>query len=430
MAYALEILPPTGEEPPAKRLLGLSTALRLALTAQAAGAAAIVAADPRIRTLLADARLTIPVVDARPSGTFVFRVPANLVVHRGLFAAARAKHGDRDWDVVEDPFTFEPPYGFQPILVVDKATRGAATRALLRSLRKPQDGWTSTYLNRHVSLFFTRFLVATPLGPNQVSVGILGIGLAGAWLALHGTYLTLLAGAFLFQMQSILDGCDGEMSRLTFRGSKLGEWLDTIGDDITNYGFFTASAWGIHRATGNPLYLVCGGVVLACGLLVSAIEYRYLIKIGSGDLLKYPLGVGSAPGCEGEPSAFDKYIAPLFKRDSFVFLTLVGAALGVLPVMLFAFAIGGVSILAAVLRAEMRMYRERRAGLHAGRVVGRGGSLAGRVAGRRCAGRELRRRPDILSMQCQRCAGRSCRRGWMSRFTAGGGSSSSLVGGG
>src|SRR5690606_9330937 len=130
----------------------------------------------------------------------------------------------------------------------------------------------------------------------QVSLGILAIGLTGAWLASQGTYGSMLAGAFCFQMQSVLDGCDGEMSRLTFRGSKLGEWLDTIGDDLTNYGFFAGAAWGLYSATNNPIYLALGGVVLLCGITGSAIEYAYLIRIGSGDLLKYPLGVGKAEG--------------------------------------------------------------------------------------------------------------------------------------
>ena len=91
----------------------------------------------------------------------------------------------------------------------------------------------------------------------------------------------------------MLDGCDGEMSRVSHRGSKLGEWLDTIGDDLTNYGFFGGAGLGLYHDTGNELYLAAGSICVACGLVTSALEYRYLIKIGSGDLLKYPLSQGS-----------------------------------------------------------------------------------------------------------------------------------------
>lgn len=361
MAFVLSLDLPTDARDLHEELLGLTLPLRLALTAQASGATAIVAPDDAVAACLRDPRLTIPVVATRPSGAFVFRVPANLAVHRGLFSAYKARHGERDWDVVADPFEHDVAYGFAPIAVVDAATRACARSAMLRSLRKPQDGPTSTHLNRHISLFFTRFLVATPLHPNHVSVGILFIGLAGAYLATHGTYWALVAASVLYQTQSVLDGCDGEMSRLTFRGSRTGEWLDTIGDDLTNYGFFGCAAYGIYRTTANPIYLGLGASIVACGVLVSAIEYRYLIKIGSGDLLKYPIGVGTTQKAEAERTLFDRYLVPITKRDTFVLLTVAFTLLGILNVMLFVFAAGALGILVTVLRAELRMAAERRA---------------------------------------------------------------------
>lgn len=364
MAFALHIVSSEGAHAlGAKRLLGLSPALRLALTAQASGAHAVVVDDDATASLLVDDRLRIPVVRARPSGSSLVIAPSNLIVHRGLVSAAIAARGERDWSIVDEPFAFDPPFGFAPIVVDGPEAAARARRALLRSLRKPQDGWASTYLNRHLSLAITRLLVATPLRPNQVSVGILAVGVLGAYLASRGTYLDMLAGAVLFQAQSVLDGCDGEMSRLTFRGSRAGEWLDTVGDDLTNYGFFAGASWGLFTALQNPLYLAVGGVVVACGVTASAIEYRYLISIGSGDLLKYPIGVGKAAGAEGPKGPLGRLvdaISPLFKRDSFVLLTLVAAALGQLGVMLTLFAAGAIGVLVAVLKAELRMARERR----------------------------------------------------------------------
>ncbi len=198
----------------------------------------------------------------------------------------------------------------------------------------------------------------------QLSVGILAVGLLGAYLASKGTYLSLLVGAFLFQSQSVLDGCDGELSRVTYRGSHLGEWFDTVGDDLTNYGFFTGAAWGLYGSTQSWIYLAAGAVVVICGVASSTIEYRYLLKIGSGDLLKYPLGIGKAPGgAEQKKKGFARgldLISPLFKRDSFVFLTLLGAAAGLTGPFLFIFAVGGVGILIAVVKAEIRMANERK----------------------------------------------------------------------
>jgi phosphatidylglycerophosphate synthase len=331
-------------------------ALRLALDAQRAGASAVVIEPSSALpvSMLADARLKIPVLEAPPPDARIVRASASLLVHRDIFKTL----DDAADEVTLSPETPPVPgsaVAFSPIDVVDKVAAGRAERLLFRSLRKPEDGWTSRYLNRYISLSISRFLVRTSLRPNQVSVAILAVGILGAWLASRGTYASLVAGAFLFQAQSVLDGCDGEMSRVTYRGSHLGEWLDTIGDDLTNYGFFAGAAVGLHTRTGGSLYLVAGGVILFCGLTASFFEYRYLLKIGSGDLLKYPTSRTASDG-KGLLAA----IAPLFKRDTFVFLVLVAAIADLTGPMLIVFALAAIGILANVLAAEVSMRRAER----------------------------------------------------------------------
>src|SRR5262249_6017100 len=138
------------------------------------------------------------------------------------------------------------------------------------------------------------------------------------------------------------------------RGSRLGEWLDTIGDDLTNYGFFGGAGLGLYRATGLPLYGLAGAVCVGCGVVSSGLEYRYLIKIGSGDLLKDPLRPASAG--DGKLA----FLAPLIKRDTFVLLTLLAALGGVLGPMLCVFSLGAIGILLSVLKTELRLSREAR----------------------------------------------------------------------
>ncbi len=345
--WVLSLEPPHGNA--ARSVAGLPIALRLCLDAQAAGAEAILASS-ELEPILADERLRLSVVPSPPDGASIVRVPASFVVHRQLFKTL----GGQPRDLSTEPVSLDVPWGFDAIDVIDDETARRAERALFRALRKPQDGWTSRWLNRYISLSISRLLVKTPLRPNQVSVGILGIGIAAGVLASRGSWASMAMGATLFQMQSVLDGCDGELSRVTHRGSVLGEWLDTIGDDLTNYGFFAGAAWGLFSSTGWSPYLVAGAVTVLCGLVASGIEYRYLLRIGSGDLLKYPIGGG------GETGAFSA-IQPLFKRDTFVFLTFVAALLGLVGPMLIVFSIGGVGIVIAVLSAERRMARERAA---------------------------------------------------------------------
>lgn len=359
-----------------RNVCGLNLPLRLALSAQQAGASCVELA-PELAALmprLRDPRLLIPIIVGErtsPLVQFRVRVPWNLVVHRDLFKDLVASLPDTSvrasrYEVIERdlwkrPHRFDPPFGFAPVLVKDKESARRAERALLVSLRKLQDGWTSTYLNRYISLWLTRWLSRTPLHPNVLSVLILAVGLTGAYLASTGQYWMVLAGVLLFKCQSVLDGCDGELARLTYRTSHAGQWFDTIGDDVTNYAFYVGLAWGLYTSTGSMVYLVAGAVVVGCGALTSGIEYCYLIKIGSGDLLQYPLGIGKAPGGDrseasrGTLARLVDGVSPLFKRDSFVLLTVIAVALGLSGPLLFVFAAGAVGILIAVLRAQWRI---------------------------------------------------------------------------
>ncbi len=332
--------------------------LRLALDAQAAGAIGIIdeTGDPRVSSALADRRLQVPRLAAVPPDARVVSIAAHYVLHRSTFAAVRAR-----LTPVASRFDFDPlqaecsaPFGFAPIAVTDAHAARLAERRLFRSLRKVQDGWTSRWLNRHISLFVSRWLVRTPLSPNHISIGILAIGLFGAYLASRGTYFDIALGAVFFQAQSVLDGCDGEISRITYRGSKAGEWFDTIGDDLTNYSFFACAGLGLYRTQQQPLYLAAAALTVLCGVLSSGLEYRYLIRIGSGDLLKYPLSQATTG-----PSKGIARLAPLLKRDTFVFLTMLAAFANQVGIMLLIFAVGAVGITAAVIRTEVGLARSR-----------------------------------------------------------------------
>lgn len=367
----------TGE--PGRIVAGLPLALRLALDAQAAGMAGIVLPEEpggraEVAQLLDDSRLRLPLLTQVPDEggepVSTIRVPPNWLVHRQLFRqvmtggrllqagdpVSLGAGGPLHLDLRQRPLRPELPFSFEPIEVTDSASARRAAAHAFRALRKPQDGWTARWLNRYLSLPLSRLLVQTPLTPNQVSIGILAIGLCGAYLASRGDFTSMALGAFLFQMQSVLDGCDGEMSRITHRGSLTGEWLDTVGDDLTNYSFYFGAAWGLFQTTGWAPYLAAGLVVVTCGFIASGLEYRYLIRIGSGDLLKYPLSAG-----EGQ-SKLTSAIQPLFKRDTFVFLTFLAALAGWLGPMLLVFAAGAVGVLASVLKTELRLAREQRGG--------------------------------------------------------------------
>jgi phosphatidylglycerophosphate synthase len=206
------------------------------------------------------------------------------------------------------------------IRVDSAASAKIAQRALLLSLRKPIDGFVSTHLNRYVSLFCTRFLVKTGLPPNFFTILFTAIGLTAAVFATQAeyTWAIVLAG-LLFQAQSILDGCDGEMARLTYQFSSRGQWFDSIGDDLTNYSVCFGLAIGQARVLGAPTLYWLGGAVLAMHLIASFVLYRRMLILGTGDLLAIPDMV-RGESKEGLVGFVSDAISLVLKRDSFIFI--------------------------------------------------------------------------------------------------------------
>jgi len=361
MAKAWCLLLTRGKAEPLRRVGGLPLALRLALDAQRAGATSIVLAAPtrEVERALEDSRLRLPILAQPDNDQGLVEVPDCALIHEATWTRLASEAIGSRQPVNLATIAAQPlaPWGFSPFTTVDETNVRTAERLLFRSLRKIQDGWTARWLNRYISLALSRLLAKTSLRPNQISLSILAIGLGGAVLATRGSYFSLFLGATLFQLQSVLDGCDGEVSRVTYQTSRRGEWLDTIGDDLTNYAFFVGASVGLYRTEAQIWPLVAGTIVLGAGLIASGFEYAYLIRIGSGDLLKYPLSQATT-GRTGPA----KSLAPLFKRDTFVLVTWVAAALGQVGVILMVFAAAAVGILASVIGTEVRLARERRTG--------------------------------------------------------------------
>ena len=138
-------------------------------------------------------------------------------------------------------------------------------------MSKPQDGFVSRFLNRPISSRITRLLVKFPIHPSAFTMSIFVFPLAAAAFFLRGDYLNILIGAALFQVFSILDGCDGEIARAKNLESKFGERLDNVCDFLGSLIYVVALGIGLHRFKE--------GVV--CALLITANEW--LLHWGTGE---------------------------------------------------------------------------------------------------------------------------------------------------
>ncbi|HTM21952.1 MAG TPA: CDP-alcohol phosphatidyltransferase family protein [Kofleriaceae bacterium] len=186
-----------------------------------------------------------------------------------------------------------------PVPMEVLATRAQArkvTGTLLMRTRKSvdQDGVVSFYTFRPLSRTMTRILLHTPVTPNMVSLAAMAFGIAAAVCGSFGGYqMTAIAGA-LFWFGAVVDCVDGELARLRLQGSKLGEWLDTLADDVSTYGLLAGVGIGMVR-DGWPLWwgwTVAGSAAL--GFLLNVKVYLDLHRWGMViDTARYPWFTGT-----------------------------------------------------------------------------------------------------------------------------------------
>src|SRR4029077_15488549 len=115
-------------------------------------------------------------------------------------------------------------------------------------MSKPQDGFVSRFLNRPVSRRITRFLLKFRIHPNAWTISIFVLPLIACVFFVRGNYVSIVIGAAIFQVFSILDGCDGEIARAKNLESKFGERLDYFCDFIASLLYVLALGLGLHRS--------------------------------------------------------------------------------------------------------------------------------------------------------------------------------------
>jgi phosphatidylglycerophosphate synthase len=191
----------------------------------------------------------------------------------------------------------------------------------LQSLIKPSDGPVSRHLNRPISLLLTRASVAIGLKPNHMTALVALAGLFAAACAAQPSHAFQLLGAALFQLHSILDGCDGEIARLTRRFGKHGALIDSLVDDASNLLFFTGLSYGVAGEALTPWPLYAGALTAVCYSAVAYIQYATVLRTtGKGEKTAFwQAGVAHRPW-------WLHALHGLGRRDVFVLVILLAIA--------------------------------------------------------------------------------------------------------
>jgi phosphatidylglycerophosphate synthase len=161
------------------------------------------------------------------------------------------------------------------IAVVSADSREVAERWLVANSGKPLDGIYTSF-NRRLCRPVVRALTHTAVSPNVVTLAGLLVACLSAYCFSRGSYLSSVAGAFLFFLSGLCDEIDGMLARLKFSDSAFGTWFEGLVDNVSYLLLFGGIALGLSRYRG-PRELWIGGATLV-GAVISTAAVAWLRK--------------------------------------------------------------------------------------------------------------------------------------------------------
>jgi phosphatidylglycerophosphate synthase len=233
-----------------------------------------------------------------------------------------------------------------PGVLEGPADHGKVERRLFRSLGKESDGLGARYVNRPISTWLSRYLASAAIMPNTVTFGVAAVTLVSAWYLTRGTYWAFLLGTALFQLASILDGCDGEIARVKFRETRSGAWMDTWMDMIGNHLYVVALGIGLWRQPTAipwlPTFYLSESLLSALGmaLAVWAVARYTERNSGASHFRDFGRSVITSTRVEGHQRKVWLLLGQLTRKDTYTLVFLILAAAGYPEAILHLLATG------------------------------------------------------------------------------------------
>ncbi len=227
---------------------------------------------------------------------------------------------------------------------------------LFQGLIKPTESFMTRKIQRKISMALTRKLLYTRITPNHISIGSILLGLISAVLFLSEYRALHVLGGLLLLSSSIIDGCDGELARLRFQESRLGSWLDFLGDNVVHIAVFLCLGIGLYLRGSGPVYILLGSMAaLATFTAATSVFIRVFMKSGSSVItFSTPVRVEEMDQAKGSLRQRIDFVDKISNRD-FIYLILFLAATGHLWIFTWVSAFGSTFYIFNLLYLYKRM---------------------------------------------------------------------------
>ncbi len=173
------------------------------------------------------------------------------------------------------------PYLWLPLNDFSADDIHRAETQLLRRLGRDGDSPVVRLVARRLSRAVTHRLVHTRVRPNHITLVSGTIGICGALCLAQPSVNWQVIGSLLFLLSTVIDGCDGELARLTFQESAFGAKLDVTMDNVVHGVLFPAIALGLYRQQQHTIYLFLGALALGGVFLSMWVFLPHVLSSGS-----------------------------------------------------------------------------------------------------------------------------------------------------
>ena len=176
-----------------------------------------------------------------------------------------------------------------------------------------------------ISIYVTKLLLYTPIGADQVTIGMVLLAVLGSVFMAFGTLKLMLVGILIIHFTVILDNVNGEVARYRKEGSMTGTFLEQYYHELSVPLIFFSLGFGVFLATGYKSVLIFGFLcaifsrstvlsALKSAVVKNAIRDRKNDKVDE-KLKRYYSITGKSPNVDGGST---KTGAKLYRTYDFI----------------------------------------------------------------------------------------------------------------
>jgi phosphatidylglycerophosphate synthase len=200
----------------------------------------------------------------------------------------------------------------------------------------------------------------------MISVACIALSILGGIIAASGEYKWHAIGFAIYFFAALLDNVDGEVARLRLEGSRLGGWIDTIGDDLARFAVIIGVFF--HVQANHPDLPIgwLTAITLVNAAIANVLLYWWCIFVGKTyNNQEYASAIGAAPHEQSTERTWKRAVADFgamaARRDFLDVGVILLALLDLSEISMVALAIGQAVGLAIILPIHMAIVRKRRA---------------------------------------------------------------------